>query len=100
VQYAFVTAFGSLTPRLDAQYQSKIYFNTNNTGVQDGYTLLNGRLTWQTADDKWEMSLYGQNLTDKGYFNGKLSLIGFFGREQGNPGAPRTWGLSFTRNFH
>jgi iron complex outermembrane receptor protein len=99
VQYSFVTAHGSLTPRLDAQYQSKIYFNTNNTGPQDGYTLLNGRLTWATDDKAWEMALYGQNLTDKGYFNGKLSLVGFFGREQGNPGAPRTWGLTFTRHF-
>ena len=100
VQYSFVAAHGSLTPRLDAQYQSKIYFNTNNTGPQDAYTLLNGRLTWATTDNKWEMALYGKNLTDKGYFNGKLSLVGFFGREQGNPGEPRTWGLTFTRNFH
>jgi iron complex outermembrane recepter protein len=100
VQYAFVSAHGSLTPRLDAQYQSKIYFNTNNQGLQDGYTLLNGRLTWTTTDNKWQMELYGKNLADKGYFDGKLSLIGFFGREQGNPGAPRTYGFSFTRNFH
>jgi iron complex outermembrane receptor protein len=99
LQYEFGTANGSLTPRLDAQYQSKIYFNTNNTGPQDAYTLLNGRLTWLAPDKKWEVAAYGQNLTDKGYFNGKLSLVGFFGREQGNPGAPRTWGLTFKRSF-
>jgi hypothetical protein len=39
------------------------------------------------------------HLTDEGYFNGKLNLVGFFGREQGNPGVPRTWGLSFKRTF-
>ncbi|HVY81489.1 MAG TPA: TonB-dependent receptor [Steroidobacteraceae bacterium] len=100
VQYSFGTGMGSITPRLDAQYQSTIYFTTNNQGVQPGYTLLNGRLTWQSESTAWEVALYGDNLTDKGYFNGKLNLVGFFGREQGNPGAPRTWGLSFKRNFN
>ena len=100
LQYSFGLGGGAtLTPRLDTQYQSKIYFNTNNTGPQDAYTLLNARLTWQAADKKWEVAAYGDNLSDKGYFNGKLSLVGFFGREQGNPGAPRTWGLTFKRSF-
>ena len=50
------------------------------------YTILNARLQWDSPDDLWNVALYGQNLTDEGYFNGKLSLVGFFGREQGNPG--------------
>ncbi len=99
LQYSFGSTMGWITPRLDAQYQSTLYFTTNNQGVQPGYTLLNGRVTWAPANGLWEVALYGDNLTDKGYFNGKLSLVGFFGREQGNPGAPRTWGLSFKRNF-
>jgi iron complex outermembrane receptor protein len=99
MQYSFGSTMGSVTPRLDAQYQSTIYFTTNNQGVQPGYTLLNGRVTWESENNLWEVALYGDNLTDKGYFNGKLNLVGFFGREQGNVGAPRTWGLSFKRNF-
>jgi iron complex outermembrane receptor protein len=100
MQYAFgMSPGGSITPRIDAVYQSKIYFTTNNQGPQEGYTVLNGRLTWVSPDTTWQVALFGQNLTDEGYFNGKLSLVGFFGREQGNPGTPRTWGLSFERNF-
>jgi iron complex outermembrane recepter protein len=99
LQYSFGSNLGSVTPRIDAQYQSTIYFTTNNQGAQDGYTLLNGRITWLSQDNNWEVALYGNNLSDEGYFNGKLSLVGFFGREQGNPGMPRTWGLSFKRNF-
>ena len=90
---------GSITPRLDTVYQSKIYFTTNNQGGQDGYALLNGRVTWASPQNTWEIALYGNNLTDEDYFNGKLSLVGFFGREQGNVGLPRTWGLSFKRSF-
>lgn len=99
VQYSFSSGVGAFIPRLDVQHQSKIYFTTNNQGEQDGLTLLNGRLTWQSKSEQWEVALYGDNLTDEGYFNGKLNLVGFFGREQGNPGAPRTWGLSFKRTF-
>jgi iron complex outermembrane recepter protein len=99
MQYSFGSTMGSITPRIDAQYQSTIYFTTNNTGVQPAYTLLNGRVTWESQSNLWEVALYGDNLTDKGYFNGKLNLVSFFGREQGNPGMPRTWGLSFKRNF-
>jgi iron complex outermembrane receptor protein len=99
MQYGFEALGGRLTPRLDATYQSTMYFTTNNGGAQGGYTLLNGRVTWANADESWEFALYGRNLTDKEFFNGKLSLIGFFGREQGNPGAPREYGISFKRNF-
>ncbi len=100
MQYSFGMAQGgSVTPRLDAVYQSTIYFTTNNQGEQEGYTVLNGRLTWVSPEGNWEVALYGQNLTDEEYFNGKLSLVGFFGREQGNPGTPQTWGLTFERNF-
>ena len=99
VQYSFASAMGSFTPRLDVQNTSKIYFTTNNQGEQDALTLLNGRVTWASRSQQWEVALYGDNLTDEGYFNGKLNLVGFFGREQGNPGAPRTWGLSFKRSF-
>jgi iron complex outermembrane recepter protein len=99
LQYSFGLAQGSITPRLDTVYQSKIYFTTNNQGAQDGYALLNGRVTWASPMNTWEIAVFGQNLTDEEYFNGKLSLVGFFGREQGNPAVPRTWGLSFRRNF-
>ncbi len=99
IQYSFSSAMGSFTPRLDVQNQSRIYFTTNNQGEQDALTLLNGRLTWQSMSEQWEVALFGDNLTDEGYFNGKLNLVSFFGREQGNPGAPRTWGLSFKRTF-
>jgi iron complex outermembrane receptor protein len=99
LQYSFASSMGSITPRVDVQNQSTIYFTTNNQGVQDALTLVNGRVTWQSESEQWEVALYGDNLTDEGYFNGKLSLVGFFGREQGNPGLPRTWGISFKRNF-
>jgi iron complex outermembrane receptor protein len=111
-QYSIAFAGGRLTPRLDMTYQSTIYFAANNgcfgagstagcgqTDNQGGYTLLNGRLTWESASKKWQTSLWGRNLTDKEYFYGKLSLITFFGRESGNPAPPREYGVTFQRRF-
>jgi iron complex outermembrane receptor protein len=111
-QYSLEFAGGKLTPRIDMTYQSTIYFNANNgcygagsaagcgmTDNQGGYALLNSRITWETASKKWQASLWGRNLTDKEYFNGKLSLITFFGREEGNPAPPREYGITVQRRF-
>lgn len=105
---------GTITPRLDARYQSKIYFlpygadldpvnhiaSNPTEGVQDGYTVVNGRVTWEPPSGDWDVSVYAINLTDEVYFNGKLPLIGLgLGREQGNVAPPREVGLTVTRRF-
>jgi iron complex outermembrane recepter protein len=105
---------GSVTARIDGRYQSKVYFLPYGSdldpvrhiasnpieGVQEGYTVYNGRVTWLPARNEWELALYGINLTDEVYFNGKLPLIGLgLGREQGNVAAPREYGVTITRHF-
>ena len=105
---------GSVVARIDARYQSKVYFLPYGSdldpvrhiasnpieGVQEGYTTVNGRVTWLPGNGDWELSLYGINLTDEVYFNGKLPLIGLgLGREQGNVAAPRELGITITREF-
>ena len=112
--YDFSVGSGMLTARLDARYQSKVYFLPYGSdldpinhiasnpieGVQEGYTTVNGRVTWLPGNGDWELSLYGINLTDEVYFNGKLPLIGLgLGREQGNVAAPRELGITITREF-
>jgi hypothetical protein len=112
--YDFNVGSGMLTARLDARYQSKVYFLPYGSdldpvnhiasnpieGVQEGYTTVNGRVTWIPGNGDWEFALYGINLTDEVYFNGKLPLIGLgLGREQGNVAAPRELGVTITREF-
>ena len=91
----------TLTGRLDATYQSAVYFtDLTYTAVpgQEGYALLNGRLTWDSPKKDWSVSAWGTNLTNKFYYQGKLTLqvLGF---EEGNPGPPRMWGINLRRNF-
>jgi iron complex outermembrane recepter protein len=99
---ANVTNDGStLTGRLDSTYQSAVYFtDLTYTAVpgQQGYALLNGRLTWESPHKEWSVSAWGTNLTNKFFYQGKLTLqvLGF---EEGNPGPPRMWGINLRRNF-
>ncbi len=96
--------YGSLTPRMDAQVTSRVYYiplsgdctapmgsvacpfdktklvSTAASGVpgglnyQPGYMLLNARLTWASPDGKWSTALSISNLTNKVYYYGKLAL--------------------------
>lgn len=90
----------SLSLRGDAVYQSKMFFGTDPVfGFQNAHTLVDARLTWESADRGWSMALFGTNLTDEVYFNGKLSLVTVLGREQGNVAPPRQFGLALKRAF-
>jgi iron complex outermembrane receptor protein len=124
VQYKFDLGMtGSLTPRLDANVISRVYYipianvgglppdkaellSTAASGVaggldyQPGYTTLNGRITWDAPDGKWSISGSVSNLTNKVYFYGKLGLaVHSLGREQGNIAPPRQWLMTVRRNF-
>ena len=45
-----------LSVRGDATYQSKMFFGTDPiNGFQDAHTLVDARLTWESADQGWAM---------------------------------------------
>jgi iron complex outermembrane receptor protein len=91
---------GSIRLRGDAVYQSLMAFGTDPLyGFQPAHTLVDARLTWESADQGWSIALFGANLTDEVYFHGKLSLVTVLGREQGNVARPREWGLALKRSF-
>ncbi|MFC7051010.1 TonB-dependent receptor [Emcibacter nanhaiensis] len=97
---------GTLTPRVDVRYQSRIFFLASTEGAtysdingQAPYATVNGNITWRSADEDWEVSVYGRNLSNIAYFQGKLSLVGAFGREQGSVARPRELGVTLRRNF-
>lgn len=101
-QYTWSVPNGSaITLRGDTTWQSAVYFtDLTYTAVpgQGAYALYNARLTWDSPSKDWSMAVYGQNLANKFYWNGKLTLqvLGF---EEGNPGMPRTWGVELKRSF-
>jgi iron complex outermembrane receptor protein len=62
--------------------------------IQEGYTVLNGRLGIGAQDESWALELWGRNLTDEDYIQ-----VGFDGPFQPGSfnaflGQPRTWGVT------
>ncbi len=92
---------GSLTARSDWSYRSKVYHVVNNSPllVQDSYGVLSARVAYLSADESWELALFGTNLTDEDYTTNGIESIGFVGTADANPGRRREWGASMTYRF-
>jgi iron complex outermembrane receptor protein len=102
VQYSFNLSNGStITPRWDAYLQTQICTTTNTpTSCSPGYTLHNARVEFANPDRAWTLAAGVQNVTDKEYLLNIFDLTGFGELTiEGQPGRPRTWYLSATRNF-
>lgn len=91
---------GSVTLGGDLHSFSSLYFDQFETAAlkQGGYTLINARLNYKTAKGHWNVSLYGQNLTDKTYKQSMVRVDQFFGT-LAFYGAPRTYGLQVGYKF-
>jgi iron complex outermembrane recepter protein len=70
--------------------------------IQEAYWLLNASLAWDSADDKYSVTAWVRNLTDKGYY---VKTIGNFadsfngGGAVAYPGQPRMFGVTVRFNF-
>ncbi|HEY8009487.1 MAG TPA: TonB-dependent receptor [Rudaea sp.] len=91
---------GSLSARIDGNYQSKVYPTTdlNEQIAQDGYTLWNASLTWRSPGQDWQVELIGHNLSDKAYRTTGFALP-TFGILTAEYGPPRTLALAATYFF-
>jgi iron complex outermembrane receptor protein len=83
---------GSITPRLDYTYQSRVYFDPQNllASSQGGYALMNGHLTWNPTGGKWSASVEVNNMLNKLYYLNMANSLKSFGFLTGEPGEPRT----------
>lgn len=101
-QYDLESSVGTFTLRLDANYQSKMFTQAENTQLSliAARTLLNGMLKWTSKDKAWALTVEGRNLTDKYYFANATDFTGGLnGYATANPGLPRTWTVGVRHNF-
>jgi iron complex outermembrane recepter protein len=101
-QYAIpLGSFGTLTPRLDYTYQSKVFNDPQDelVSMQPGYGLLNARLTWDSERGGWQTSLFVSNLTDKVYFITERNQLSTYDEVDGQPGPPRQFLFTLRKKF-
>lgn len=103
IQYAINLGqnVGSLVPRMDIDYEGSVYTNPTNapTNRISPYLTANGRVTYRTPDDNWELALEVTNLTNKYYaltVDDSHTSTGYISMA---PARPREWLLSLRRNF-
>lgn len=91
---------GEILLHADAVYRDQQYRDAVNTPQlrADAYTVVNARVTYTSADRKWEVAAFGTNLTDDIYVTNGVSVLGleyieaYYSR-------PREWGASLSYNF-
>ncbi|MGI9225584.1 MAG: TonB-dependent receptor [Woeseiaceae bacterium] len=67
VRHSTPLANGELLAQIDFSYSDSYFFDTDNAplDVSDSATLWNARLAWRLSSDKFEIALFGRNLTDE-----------------------------------
>jgi iron complex outermembrane receptor protein len=99
--YTQPTRFGSVVFHLDYSYRSKVWFQPSPPGDpgagQGAYGLLNASITGH-LNDHVAVSVFGQNLGDKHYFQ-RTNAIPGAGFLSDYPGDPRTWGVSASYRY-
>ncbi|MDX9996358.1 MAG: TonB-dependent receptor [Phenylobacterium sp.] len=82
------------------------YTSAYNTGsnldplkIQKELTLWNGRVGLGSADERWTVELFAQNLTDEDYYQVVVDQPLQSGTFAAFLGAPRTWGVTLRSRF-
>ncbi|MEE4210965.1 MAG: hypothetical protein V2I43_17080 [Parvularcula sp.] len=83
--------------------------NQDPNSMQDAYQLFNARVGVRSADNRWEVSAFGRNLTDEGYcvnifdqpFGGPLGAVNAATNttaQRCTVGDPLTWAVQLRIN--
>ncbi len=108
VQYSFPLALdgpvwlqGWLTPRLEWFYTSSTLYAGPEipAATQRGYNLLHARVSYGFLDDRAQVALWAQNLTNQAYFNHVNPLVSSFGNIVRYYEPPRTFGAELSYRF-
>jgi iron complex outermembrane receptor protein len=82
--------------RVNYTQQGELFWAPTNAEKEDGYGLLDARISVAPLDAPWNVAIYGKNLTDEEYRNHVIPVLGddisFFA-------PPRTYGVEFGYQF-
>jgi iron complex outermembrane receptor protein len=93
--------FGSLSIHPEVAYQSSQFFEVLNVPRlrQSAYALMGGHVDWDSADGRFNASLWARNLGNKLYFTSRVDLLAGFGFDYNHIGNPRTYGVTVGAKF-
>ena len=92
---------GRLSLHGDLSYAGAQFFEVLNIPrlEQGSYALLGGHIDWQSANGRWNASVWAKNLTNEFYFTSRVDLLAGFGFDYNHVAAPRTFGITAGTKF-
>ena len=92
---------GKVSAQLDYNYVSSFYSNLRNFDSQreDSYIIGNARVSWSSADERWNVSFFVKNLADNRYVTINFDNAEFCGCSQSIYGNPRWFGGNVRYNW-
>jgi iron complex outermembrane receptor protein len=84
--------------RADYRGRSDIWHDPENDpvwGIRPGVDIFNARISYVSADGRWELALWGKNLTEEAEIT-NLNTQAFMSQRSVGYGNPRTYGLSLS----
>ncbi len=100
-QYYQSLDVGTLSYRLEWFWQDQQFFTAFNQSVssQSAYGLVNARVSYFSADEKWEVQAYGENLGDKAYSTSSREFPATSVGVTKDINPPRTFGAKLVYHF-
>ena len=85
----------------DMSYKSKTDFTLSNRAqnAQSAYTLLNGQISIESKDGKWEAAIFGRNILNKLYRTFSFDNFGGVFPSSNFLGDPATYGIRLARRY-
>jgi len=104
-EYAFETATGTFTPRVDAFWSSDLYFTAfeDIRARQNSYILVDLGVKWTDVQNRYQIDVFARNIFDRDIIASDGLQSGSFGYglqvDNFTYRAPRTMGVRFGVNF-
>ncbi len=95
--YSAPVGNGNLEIAVDASFEDdswSLVANSPDHALTEVDTLVNARIAYGPSDDKWQVALWGRNLTDETY--GRAAAAGSFTKYAADP---QTWGVDARIRF-
>lgn len=97
----FLSGGGQVVTRVNASYRSFTFNDALNFPeiAQPGYALVNTSITYVHSDDRWEITFFVRNLTDKRYLVSGFANALTQATADGIVGRPREWAFRLGYRF-
>ena len=100
-RYSWQALGGTMAAQMNAYYHSSHFHNIRNFDAHkiDAFTVANARLTWDSADEHWQVAFFVNNFADEKYNIQGFALEQICGCSKDTVGKPRWFGGSVRYQF-